>query len=171
MTFRTKVPCFFSALLVLAITPCAVRADSLTYTNARFGTSVTFPAELYEQRTGMPENGDGILFTSSDGGSLAIWSSNNALEATPESSAADSHALEGTDFSITYEKRGDDWLVLSGYEEGLIYYQRTEFGSDGILRGIKLKYPEAARQKYDPEIAAIAASLSGPQDVTPSGAQ
>jgi hypothetical protein len=171
MTYRTKVPRLFSALLVLASLPHAAMADSITYTNARFGTSVTFPAELFEQRATMPENGDGILFTSSDGGSLAIWAGNNALEATPESTAAESRALEGNDFSITYEKIGDGWLVLSGYEEGLIYYQRTEFGADGIIRGIKLKYPEAVREKYDPEIAQIAASLSGPDDIDLSGAQ
>lgn len=135
-------------------------ADSLTYANSRFGVALTFPADWFETRAQLPENGDGVLFTSADGASLAIWGSNNALDATPASMAIEARARKEPGYQITYERSGRDWLVLSGHEDGLIFYERIEFGSDGVLRGFLLKYPPDTRQKYEPGIAALANSLS-----------
>lgn len=138
----------------------AALADSLTYANSRFGTTLTFPAELFDQRMEPPANGDGMTWTAADGGSLAVYGSNNALDATPQQlieQMADSPGVE-----VTYSKAGKDWAVVSGFEEGLIFYQRFEFGGDGVIHSMLLRYPEAQRGRYDPLVGDIAGTLAGP---------
>ena len=145
-----------TALLVAAVLPAA--AKPFVYTNARFGTSVTFPAEVFTSHADAPENGDGLLWTAPDGASLAIYGSNNALEQTPAQMA--DFVSEGLD--VTYRKVGRDWLVVSGRDGGDIFYQRIEFGLDGVLHAFLLKYPATAKAKYDPLVRGIAESLNGP---------
>jgi hypothetical protein len=149
----------FALAIAFSISPFPAFADEITYENARFGTTITFPLELFERRAELPANGDGALFFSDDGGSLAVWAGNNALDANPASTAAENRKRIGADFSITYERIGKDWLVQSGFEEGMIYYQRLEFGSDNVIHGFVMKWPESLRAKYDDRVSAIGNSL------------
>lgn len=133
-------------------------AEPFTYTNARFGTSVTFPLEVFTGRAEEPANGDGMTFLASDGASLAVYGSNNALDQTPQQLA--DFSSEGV--KVTYRKLGKDWVVLSGNDGPDIFYHRLEFGGDGVIHAFLLKYPAAARSKYDPLVRSIADSLDGP---------
>lgn len=143
--------------LALAISK-PVSAKPFTYTNARFGTSVTFPDEIFTSHAEEPANGDGLLWLAPDGGSLAVYGSINALEQTPEQLA--DFSSKGVD--VSYRKVGRDWVVLSGHEGPNIFYHRLEFGSDGVIHAFLLKYPASAKAKYDPLVSAIAESLNGP---------
>lgn len=143
--------------LALALAAPAV-AKPFIYTNARFGTSVTFPHDIFVDRAPPPANGDGMTFTAADGASLAVYGSNNALEQTP-AQLADFNS-EGMD--VTYRKVGKDWVVLSGHDGHSIFYQRLEFGRGGVIHAFLLKYPATAKTKYDPLIGRIADSLNGP---------
>jgi hypothetical protein len=148
------------SVLTLAIVAAApATADSLTYRNSRFGTTITFPAELFEQRMEPPANGDGMTWMSANGGSLAVYGANNALALDPDGLA---NQVAASGVEITYRRVGSNWVVLSGYEDGLIFYQRFEFGADEVIHGMLLRYPEAQRGVYDALIGDIAGSLGGP---------
>lgn len=146
-----------AAVLMVAIAAPAF-AKPFIYTNSRFGTSVTFPAEVFTTRTEEPTNGDGLLWLAPDGASLAVYGSHNALEQTPEQLA--DFSSEGMD--VSYRKVGKDWAVLSGNDGKNIFYQRFEFGRNDVIHAFLLKYPTAAKAKYDPLVRAIAESLNGP---------
>lgn len=137
-------------------------ADDVTYSNDRFGTSVTFPAELFDQRMEPPVNGDGMTWTSRDGASIAVWGTNNALDLTPQSLAELETARDTPRYDVTYHRVGSDWLVLSGYDEGLIFYERFVFGSNDVIHGVLVKYPASLRSTFDPLVGSIASSLKAP---------
>jgi len=144
-------------LLAISSAPPAM-AKPFIYTNARFGTSVTFPLDVFTDRAGEPANGDGMTFVAPDSASLAVYGSNNALDQTPEQLA--DFSSEGME--VTYRKVGKDWVALSGHDGTDIFYHRLEFGRDGVIHAFMLKYPAAAKSKYDPLVRAIADSLVGP---------
>ncbi|MDH4989205.1 hypothetical protein QEZ47_27610 [Aminobacter anthyllidis] len=147
-----------SAITLAMVIALPALAKPFIYTNARFGTSVTFPLEIFPDRAEPPENGDGITFLAADGASLAIYGSNNALEQTPKQLAdMSSEGLE-----VTYRKLGKDWVVLSGNDGTDIFYHRLEFGRAGVIHAFLLKYPASAKARYDPLVSAIAESLNGP---------
>jgi len=138
-------------------------ADSFTYKNARFGAQITLPADLFVKIEPAPTNGDGVTLSHSDGGSIAIYAGHNVLDDTPQSAADNLRAETGENFTITYERVADDWLVQSGFEGEMIFYMRLEFAKDGIVHGFLMKYPESLRSKYDQTIGAISRSL-GPSE-------
>lgn len=58
-----------------------------------------------------------------------------------------------------------DWVVLSGYEADMIFYERYEIRKDGdmdVIDGLRILYLKARRANYDKLAASIAATLSGP---------
>jgi hypothetical protein len=144
-----------------ALAPFAALADTLTYRNARFGTTLTFPAEIFAVQMEPPANGDGMTWLSDDGASLAVYASNNALMLSPRE-FADQASQGGERFEVTYRRVADDWVVLSGYEDGQIFYYRFEFGRDDVIHSMLLKYPPTLRDKYDPLTGRIASTLGGP---------
>lgn len=139
-----------------------VAAGDFTYVNERFGTSATFPDDIFNMPLPPAENGDGGSWLSADGASIAIYGSNNALEQTPDSLLADAKARKDSGHELTYGKSGKDWVVLSGIDHGAVFYERIEFGADDVLHGLLIKYPAALKAKYDPLVGPIAASLAGP---------
>ncbi|WAX92978.1 hypothetical protein N7E70_014810 [Aminobacter sp. NyZ550] len=148
----------FSAMVLAMVLAAPALAKPFIYTNARFGTSVTFPHEIFVSKAEPPENGDGMTFLAADGASLAIYGSNNALEQMPRQLA--DMSSEGVE--VTYRKLGKDWIVLSGHDGNDIFYHRLEFGRGGVIHAFLLKYPVSSKAKYDPLVSAIAESLNGP---------
>ncbi len=151
-----------SAWLVLIFAAPAF-ADTLTYENSRFGTRISFPAGIFDRIDPAPGNGDGRRFRSADGAELAVFGHYNALDLTPETlieearSGASSQGRE-----ITYAASGADWAVLSGHEGSMIFYERHEFGADGVIHVMDLRYPESLKTTYDDLAGSIARSLEGP---------
>lgn len=134
-------------------------ADLLTYENSRFGTRVTFPAELFDTRMDPPANGDGMAWTSSEGASLSVYAGNNALmvdEAGLLADRTDGHP------GIAYSAKGPGWVVVSGIEEGTIFYQRFEFGADDVIHSVLLRYPSSLGTTFDPLVGPIMESLEKP---------
>jgi len=138
----------------------AALAEPFTYTNERFGTSATFPHEIFTEQQEPPENGDGLRWLSKDGAEIAIYGSYNVMDDTPKSLEASGKALPGR--TVTYAKTGRNWVVLSGFEDGKVFYQRQVIGPTDIIHGLQITYPKALKAKYDPLVGAIAASLRGP---------
>ena len=150
-------PAFLVAAVVSFTTPCA--ADEMRYTNARFGTSIAFPAEIFAQAMEPPANGDGMTWRSADGASLSVYGQYNVLEKSPKDLIAEA-AQPGV--SVTYSRAGKDWAVVSGTDNNTIFYQRSEFGADDTIHSVLLRYPATQKAIYDPLVGPIVATLDGP---------
>lgn len=148
--------------LALLLAPGAAGADSLTYSNDRFGTRLTFPAELFDTRLDPPENGDGMTWTSRDGASLAVYAGYNALEQRPDELLAGIMAARAAGGEVTYSRSRGNWVVVSGTAGSDIFYERHVFGADDVIHSMVLTYPRARAGKYNPLVGPIANSLDGP---------
>ncbi|MFZ1681073.1 MAG: hypothetical protein WAT70_08625 [Rhizobiaceae bacterium] len=151
----------FIVALAVAITAAPVaHAADVTYRNPRFGTVLTIPGDVFDTPEPASENGDGQSWTSADGAWLGVWGWYNALDFDAESLLEFS---AGNHRDITYRASGPDWAVLSGYDEdGRVFYERNEFGADGALHTMLVRYPPDLKPKYDPLVARLADSLAGP---------
>lgn len=137
------------------------QADSLTYRNDRFGTTITFPAELFDRRRELPANGDGMTWTGPGGLELAVYGSFNTLELPPSEYLSWSLNTRESSVEITYTRTGKDWAVISGIEDERVFYERYVF-DDEIIHAIRLSYPEHRKAELDPLVGPIANSLSAP---------
>jgi hypothetical protein len=154
-----RVLSFLSAAIFLTLVETAA-TEPITYTNKRFGTSATFPSDIFSERQEPPANGDGLTWHSADGASVAIFGAHNALDETPKSKEAEAKA--SSERKLTYSSIGKDWVVLSGTDGDLIFYERYLFGRSGTIHGVVLKYPQSLKAKYDPLVGEIASSIGGP---------
>ena len=150
------------AAMALLLASGAAVADSLTYSNDRFGTRLTFPAELFETRLDPPDDGDGMSWTSQDGASLAVYGSYNVQEQSPAELLAAISALRSKGGRVTYSRSADGWAVVSGMSGADIFYERHVFGADDVIHSMVLSYPKELGGKYNPVVGPIAKSLDGP---------
>ncbi|PBC04762.1 hypothetical protein [Mesorhizobium sp. WSM3860] len=148
------------SLLTIATTTAITKP--FTYVNARFGTSCTFPEEIFSDRLPEPENGDGQQWSAPDGASLTCSGIYNIDNDTPKGFVAEEKANTGPGYKITYSKTGKNWAVVSGIKGDKVFYDRRLFGKDGVIRTVWIEYPASLKAKYDPLTGAIAASLRGP---------
>lgn len=56
--------------------------------------------------------------------------------------------------NITYSARGRNWLVVSGYRGGDIFYEKYVFVR-GTVQGFSFRYSTAERAIYDPIVEAM----------------
>lgn len=152
----------FLAALALLLAPGIAAADSLTYSNDRFGTRLTFPAELFDTRLDPPANGDGMSWTAQDGASLAVYGGYNVQEQSPAELLADISATRAAEGTVTYSRSRDNWAVVSGTSGPSIFYERHMFGAGDVIHSMVLTYPRALGGKYNPIVGPIANSLGGP---------
>ncbi|MGB8816427.1 MAG: hypothetical protein WCC66_00730 [Rhizobiaceae bacterium] len=134
-------------------------AANRTYVNPRFGTTITFPDAIFTTQDPPPENGDGARWRAPDGAELAVWGQNNVLDYTPDTLADFiSQDME----KVTYRSVSARWMVVSGLIGNMIVYHRAEFGSQGVIHTMELRYPAAQAKHYDTLAGRIADSLIGP---------
>ena len=132
-----------------------------TYYNARFAYSISYPAEiLYPQ--GESDNGDGQKFMSKDSRVVMIvYGYYNALEQTLQEVYLE-ESRGGTEDSpnkvVTYKTIKDNWFVVSGYEDGRIFYQKTLL-KDGIFKTFRIDYGETEKDTFDSITTIIARSF------------
>lgn len=128
-----------------------------SYVNGRFGFSVDYPSDL--QAGEQPANGDGLVFTSSDGSvQLRASGSNNVLPVTP---AAYLQRLLSKHPSATYHMVKDERCVISWEEDGHIFYEKAVVGT-GSINDFQFAYPASQKQEYDPIVTHIADSFRTP---------
>ena len=152
------------AVILAAAASIAAHADSLTYVNERFGTTLTFPLDVFDEIDPPPANGDGRRFRSDDGAELAAYGQFNTLDKNPESLVEWEAGIVGEDGGkVTYSASGKDWAVLSGTIGETIFYQRHEISSDGsVIYSMDMRYPALRSAFYDRLVGEIADSLKGP---------
>lgn len=146
---------FFGALSVAF-------AEPVRYANPRYGTTVTFPGEVFSLPQPPSENGDGMSWAAPDGGFLAVWGMYNALGQTPEEYADWENENQGPGYQVTYRRVAKDWVVLSGYDGGEVFYKRFEFGAEDVVHALLIRYPKARKAAYDRLVGPIAESFDGP---------
>lgn len=146
-----------AAALVGASAPLAadVPHNWQTYTNARYGYSVCYPADLLHPQQ-EAANGDGRAFLAANSASLISWGGYNVLERTITQAKDDDVArLSGGGFSITYQVVRPGWYVLSGSGKAGTFYKRKMLSRDREVT-FELRYPSAEAGVWNP----IAARMS-----------
>ena len=147
------------AALVFLFASQAAAADETHYINPRFGTEITFPGKVFPLPQPASENGDGMSWAGPDGAWLGVWGQYNALEHDEKDLLA---FLAAEYDEVTYSRAGKGFVVLSGFDDGKIFYLRTNFGGDGVLHTLLMRYPAERKANYDLLVAPIASSLKGP---------
>lgn len=120
-----------------------------TYTNARFGYRVLYPANLVAPRP-ESDNGDGRKFKSRDGKiTLSVWGENNALGRTLRSQMETAKRDWRRDNArVTYWRYGRGFYVVSGTTGDQIFYEKTVPRGDGFAT-ILWQYPKSQKARLD----------------------
>ncbi len=132
-----------------------------TYYNHRYDYSIDYPkAVLFPQ--GESDNGDGQKFLSKNAdASLLVYASYNALE-QPLEEIYREQSRGGTPEEpqkvVTYRVLKNNWFVVSGYNSGRIFYQKT-FLRDNQLKTFVFEYNESQKELYDPITNRLAKSF------------
>jgi hypothetical protein len=104
-----------------------------------------------------PENDDGRSFRSPNGRAQIIVSGNFALGETITDRLASEPEIGRT---ITYKKRGPDWIVISGTKGDRIFYEKSILTChDTIWNDLWIEYPEAENHNYDALVTYVSAAL------------
>ncbi|MEC4892348.1 MAG: hypothetical protein SAL07_04250 [Oscillatoria sp. PMC 1051.18] len=129
------------------------------YYNPRFNFSVLYPPNLVSPQS-PPQNNDGREFLSSDGSiSMRVFGSNNALNQTL-AEIYDEQSQETPSRQVTYRTRGEDWFVVSGYENGEVFYRKT-YLRNGDFKTLIIRYNRALQPEFDPIVTEISQSFRG----------
>lgn len=127
------------------------------YCNARYGYCIDYPkGVIYPQ----PEsyNGDGRVFKNKQGQEiLRVFGRNNSDPdfgniSLKQQFNDDLHGVDeengNNDRVITYQKLGKTFFVISGYNKGRVFYQKTILKDDAFAYAI-LQYDEADKATFD----------------------
>jgi hypothetical protein len=144
-------------------TQLAIAVDAYdTYHNDRFDYSIDYPKEILFPQ-GESDNGDGQKFLSKDAEvSLIVYGANNALDKSLEEMYREESrggTPENPKRVVTYKVLEDNWFVVSGYNAGRIFYQKTLL-SGGVFKTFVLEYDESEKERYDPIAKQIAKSFT-----------
>lgn len=133
-------------------------ADSLTYTNSRFGTHIELPMEAVP--IGAPSNGDGYSFEYRGlTGTISVYGQNSISEGGLSWYQKETESLFD---DITYSASKEDWFVLSGYDQGKIFYLRVNGCERGPFHHVYFEFPENEKPQWQPVIEQYANTIGGP---------
>jgi len=126
------------------------------YCNNRYAYCLSYPKDLMLPQ---PEsgNGDGRIFTDKSGKEVLRVYGTSALDmdGNPTTLKAQYQSeLQQAGRKITYKTEGKGFYVISGYENGHLFYQKTISNSEGFCYAI-LTYSEHERSTYDPLCAQL----------------
>lgn len=144
-------------IVVLALLFClagAALADSFirlgdgwqTYINARYGTQLDYPADVFAPGI-PPENGDGLQFRSPDA-TLEVFAFQNIDHDLP--ATLKRRLVGGAGYAnVTYSPQGENWLVLSGLRGETVFYEKYLFRGS-VVHAFGLEFTESAKPRYSP---------------------
>lgn len=129
-----------------------------TYTNARFGYSISYPANLLKPQ-GEAENGDGQAFHAGDGrAEMRVWGGYNVNNESL--AAAYDKAVSELVAGVSYKVMRADWFAISALVNGKIHYRKTMLRRD-VFKTFEIEYDESQKTTYDPITARISKSFVG----------
>jgi len=119
------------------------------YRNDRYGFLMEYPSDFVAQTP--PVNGDGLKFDSKDGRAELIGSGINNV-GSPEPEPINTYigytlddAQGGT---IKYQHIEKTWFVISWEKDGIIYYNKTFWGT-GSTNAMNFRYPADQADFYN----------------------
>ena len=156
-------------MLVIAAglaSPALGQADWWTYANARYGYTAELPATGFT----VTETDKGLTLLEEDGrGQIDLYGASNAELLGP---AQYERVLAGAERirEITYRRRGQSWLVVSGYYQpdeqrgdDLIFYAKFMFSPDRAnIAAFEASYPAESRRKFDAIVERLEDHLTAP---------
>ena len=145
----------FLALIAILFTFSADAETWRSIYTPRFGATAKVPANWVMDPP--PENDDGRSFRSPNGRAQIIVSGIFALGETITDRMASEPEIGRT---ITYKKRGPDWIVISGTKGDRIFYEKSILTChDTIWNDLWIEYPEAENHNYDALVTYVSATL------------
>ena len=139
-------------------------ASWTTYVNDRFGTKVSYPADVFVMQP-PPDNDDGRTLIAADGAEVLVFGGYNIDDQTL---AAKRASLTGPDYAFaTYHAAGKNWFVVSGHRavdrvDTIFYEKYIVSTASGEVHSLIVTYPAALKGRYDPIVEKVAASFGGP---------
>jgi hypothetical protein len=136
------------------------RITYLTYNNERYDYSIDYPlGVLYPQ--GEALNGDGQRFLSKDKrGKAFVAAWGNALFHTMKQEMnEDIDPKSNPKRIVTYRILKKNWFVLSGYEDGKIFYEKMLL-KHGFFYDYGIDYPKDQKRLWDPVVRRMARSFT-----------
>jgi hypothetical protein len=143
-------------------TPVEVTATG-TYSDRRYGFSVTYPSEFALDRATLPRDGGSAEFWTADGrAGFTVYAAETTAPQTVSGLLAQARAaIAGQGGGVvTYVRIGDDWFVISGITDRRIVYQRTVLARGGRLAAtLYVNYPESAKPRWDAAVSLMSHSF------------
>ena len=134
----------------------------MTYTNDRYGTSISYPADVFSPLP-PPANDDGRRFVSGDGrASFYVFAQYTELAQSLAQLFNNDQARAGE--QVTYKKLGPNWFVVSGHRGSDQFYRKTMLSADGLIQVFKVSYPPELSNAFDSIITTMAKSFAGSGD-------
>jgi hypothetical protein len=135
-----KIKSFTYLFLFFFVASCSTQTE---YCNERFEYCLNYPAVF--QPFGSSQSGDGQIFYI-DGGKieLLVWGSVNGQNRTLEEEKASISQSRIVD----YQTINSSFFVISGFENGKVFYLRTEKTQTGF-RSFEMRYPREEKETYD----------------------
>ncbi|MGH9837879.1 MAG: hypothetical protein ACREEM_03760 [Blastocatellia bacterium] len=129
--------------------------DYRTYHNERFDYSILYPSNFLTERE-LSQDGAGQRFKSKDGRvEMRAYGGYNSLE----KSLAEMYEEElKPNRTITYEVLKKKWFVISGYEGGKVFYQKTIL-KDDVIKTFHIEADRALQPIVQPMTEKIARSF------------
>ena len=158
-----------SSLVILASVAAVAAAaqDVATYRNDRHGFSLSYPAGTFAPQPQPPPAGDdGRVFVSRDGNARLLA---GALPNADGMNLRDYRSLvlqqSYPGAAIDYAPMRDNWFVLSGIRDGVMFYERVTFTCGGRrINSWAMLYPAAERRLYDRIVEQVARSYRAGED-------
>ena len=145
-------------LLALVATP-ALAAGWGSYENARFGYKIAVPPGFDRGREA--DNGDGLVFTKSDGTqTLRVYGGNRMLGDFELEAGYSAEFYDAEGWDISYQRTAPSWASFSGSKGGKILYVRMiSLCSGDQLATFALTYPRSALSEMDAVVNKLVGSL------------
>lgn len=132
------------------------QANYKTYSNARFGYSISYPSNLLTPQ-GEADNGDGQVFSGADGTEMRVFGSNMLLNETllkEFNAVVKEHAG-----SVTYKTYQKKFFAVSGTKDDKIFYQKTIAKPNGSFITFMIEYDKSKRDIYDKAVSRMVKSF------------
>jgi hypothetical protein len=145
---KLRHPALLSALFLCASLLAGEAYE--TYTNARYNYRIGYPADFLPQA--VADAGDGRIFLSPTGDAeLRVFASAclDELNATPEQYVAGYKKQQRAgQLSLSYQRAGKDFAVVSGHRKGRIFYGKILIHDDWCTQ-FTFEYNESQSEKYN----------------------
>ncbi|MBI1204308.1 MAG: hypothetical protein GC182_17555 [Rhodopseudomonas sp.] len=134
------------------------------YENARYGTTVEYPAGIFSAPEPPSENGDGRVFHSADGRArLTIYASHNLDGDSPQNYLNKYIGRDG----LSFRRVTAAFFAISGTRDGDIFYQRCNFSKapNDVIHCLAVSYPADQKTRWDATVDRMSRSLRAGQGI------